>query len=290
MPRAGRDLEKLVALIERSMHGRDGVSIQSPAMLPDRDTGEMREHDVVIRFQHAHFQLVVAIECRDRASKIGSPAVEGFWAKCQKTGVNSGVFVSSSGFTSPALKKAAAYNIRCLSLSDAEQFDWCQCGGAWLIQPEILEGQIDCLAAKPIASPYKIYTNEGNEFTAEHAGQVAGAELIKVIPLGTVGGPHKQLITFGPQQGYVIGADGKRQDIIGMNFWLIYRVNHTFLPFRYHSYADDAAGSEINTSASTTFDIGDVSARLTLLKQPNEGIRVWISHAPREKNKDDSII
>lgn len=287
MPRRGRDLEKLIALIERSTHGADQVSIRSPAMLPDSDTGKPREHDVVIEFDHKHFQVRVGIECRDRRAKVGAPAIEGFWAKCQRTGINQGVVVSSSGFSDGALKKAQGYNIRCLSLRDAEGFDWCECGGVWFIQPEILEGRMDCVAAEPIESPYKVFTAEGVEFTAEHAGRVAATELQKVIPEGTVGGPHRQLITFGRQQGYVVGADGKRQDILGLKLWLIYRVNQSFLPFQYHRYVDDISGDEIGTSAFTQFDIGDVSARLMLHQRGDEGVSVMLSHERRDDRAID---
>lgn len=282
MPRAGRDLEKLVALIEQSTHGNDRVSVRSPLRISDIDTGKPREHDVVIEFRHDHLRLTVALECRDRTARVGSPAVEAFWAKCLKTGINSGVIVSSSGFSAPALKKAAGYNIRCLSLTEAEGFHWCECGGIWFTQPEIIEGQLDCLADEPITTPYKIYTDEGNEFTPQHASRIAGAELSKVLPPGTTGGPHKQLIIFGPQSGYVVGNDGKCQKITAMYLRLIYRVNQSFLPFRYHRYADDAAGNEISAAASAEFVAGDVAARLMLLKQPDGGIRLTVSHAPRD--------
>jgi len=281
MPKAGRDLETLVALIERSIHGTNGVSVHSPLHLPDIDTGDMREHDVVIEFQHGHHRLTIALECRDRTSKVGSPAVEAFWAKCLKTGIHSGIIVSASGFSKPALEKARRFNIQCLSLAEAEGYDWCECGGIWFVQPEILEGQLDCVAVEPIAAPYKIFTDEGNEFTARHAGRIASTELSKVIPEGTIGGPHKHLITYGPQSGYVIGSDGKRQTIQAMHLWLIYQVNYRFLPFRYLRYANDETGTAIGETASVDFVIGNFDARLILVKQPDDRIKLAVSHKRR---------
>lgn len=282
MPRLGRDLEKLVELIERRIHGNAEAIISSPAFLTDADTGERREHDIVIDFKHQHLQLRVAIECKDRKSKVGSPTIEGFWAKCQKTGVNSGIVVSSSGFSAPALKKAEHFNIRCLSLSEAEGFDWCLCTGIFLSEPKIIDGLVECIAAEQITCPYKIYTSDNVEFTSQAAGRLASMELQKLLPLGVAGGPYKQIIELGPQDGYVVGFDGKRQDILAMNLWLIYRVGQHFLPFNFHRYTDENSGDEISTTAITSFKIGNVHAQVMLLNREYKGIDVSITHSSND--------
>ena len=123
MGRQGKSLEKLVANLERALADEKITAIDSPKFLIDRITSERREHDVVLTIQQAHHEVLVAIECRDRARPVGVPQVEAFNAKCLDTGVNQGIIVSSSGFYGTALKKAEHLGIRCLDIEEAESFD-----------------------------------------------------------------------------------------------------------------------------------------------------------------------
>jgi hypothetical protein len=68
--------------------------------------------------------MVIAIECRDHSRPITVNQVEGFWAKCQDTGVAHGIMVSSKGFYKSARQKAVHLGIRCLDLEEAVAFDW----------------------------------------------------------------------------------------------------------------------------------------------------------------------
>lgn len=105
---SGKDLERLVAMLERLLLGDQAV-IESPSRrLIDRDTGKRREHDVLIIFDQAHHQIITAIECRDRSRPVGVPEVEAFADKCSRTGVHCGAIVSSTGFRKSALTKATA--------------------------------------------------------------------------------------------------------------------------------------------------------------------------------------
>lgn len=78
----GKALEILVASLEKALAENQNVTVHSPVRLPDRTTGKLREHDVVVEFKEGHHSLLVAIECRDRSRPIGVPQVEAFWAKC----------------------------------------------------------------------------------------------------------------------------------------------------------------------------------------------------------------
>lgn len=277
MPRRGRDLEKLAASIERQLNGAEDITVHSPAFLTDTDTGERREHDVLIVVRRNHHELKIGLECRDRKAKVDSADVGAFCEKCQTTGINSGVIVSSSGFTRPALEKAEKKSIRCLTLAQAEQFNWCHCQTFVFQQPEILEGLFECVAADEIARPYKVFREDDTEFTGSDAGKIAINELKKAIPIGTMGGPHKHLITYGPQPGYVIGADGKRQDILGVNIWLMYKMNDRLIPLQFHQYADAQSGGEITTAVTATFDVAGHSAQLMMIKNPDESISVTMT-------------
>ncbi|GAM99780.1 hypothetical protein U91I_03435 [alpha proteobacterium U9-1i] len=124
MARPGEQFQNFVAMLERTLNPIDGVEVHSPYHLRDRDTGELREHDVVIIRTTHHDRHLTAVECRDRSRKVTVNEVEGFANKCQHTGVHHGVIVAAKGFTKSARAKAAAQNISCVELAAAERFSW----------------------------------------------------------------------------------------------------------------------------------------------------------------------
>lgn len=122
--KTGRSLEKLVAYLERHFADSDTVIVESPKRLPDKTTGKLREHDVVLTVTSAHHKILVAVECRDRSRPVGVPQIEAFAKKCSETLIDKGVMVSPCGFTSTAMPKSKALNIRCLSLDQVESLPW----------------------------------------------------------------------------------------------------------------------------------------------------------------------
>ncbi|MCA9501247.1 MAG: hypothetical protein KC588_18800 [Nitrospira sp.] len=84
----GTSLEQLIRSLERALSPKKDIKIESPKRFPDKTTGKLREHDVVLTVEHGHHPLIIAIECRDRSRPITVDQVEGFWAKCQHTGIN----------------------------------------------------------------------------------------------------------------------------------------------------------------------------------------------------------
>lgn len=124
MAKPGEPFQNFVAMLERMFAPVGGAEVRSPHYLRDRDTGELREHDVVIIRTTHHDRHVTAVECRDRSRKVTVNDVEGFANKCQHTGVHHGVIVAAKGFTKPARVKAAAQNISCVELAAVERFSW----------------------------------------------------------------------------------------------------------------------------------------------------------------------
>lgn len=120
----GRSLEKLVAYLERYLAAPGTVIVESPKRMPDKTTGKLREHDVVLTVTSGHHTILVAVECRDRSRPVGVPQIEGFAKKCSETLIDKGVIVSPCGFTSTALLKSKALGIKCLSLDDVNAFPW----------------------------------------------------------------------------------------------------------------------------------------------------------------------
>lgn len=96
----------------------------SPLRLPDKDTGRLREHDVVIIRRTHHGPNLTAIQCSDQGREVGVPQIEAFAKKCEKTGIHHGIVVAANGFTSTARIKAKALNLTCMELAEAESFEW----------------------------------------------------------------------------------------------------------------------------------------------------------------------
>lgn len=120
----GRSLEHLVEVLEKALSTDPAITIQSPCRLRDKVTGQLREHDVVIKSVHGHHHVSIAIECRDRSRLVTVEQIEAFHQKCLHTGINIGVIVSTKGFCSTAREKANHYDIRCLTLAEAKSLSW----------------------------------------------------------------------------------------------------------------------------------------------------------------------
>lgn len=122
--RSGKQLERLVTMLEKMLAGSTATIEARSRRLRDRDTGRLREHDVLITWDHGHHQITTAIECRDRKRPVGVPDVEAFADKCASTGVHNGVIVSATGFSQSARNKAEVRAIGCMKLEEVERFDW----------------------------------------------------------------------------------------------------------------------------------------------------------------------
>ena len=65
MPRKGRDLEKLVALLEKNL-GPKGVSVKSPDYIDGCKSKSKREVDVSLRSCIGSSEILIIVECRNR--------------------------------------------------------------------------------------------------------------------------------------------------------------------------------------------------------------------------------
>lgn len=122
--RPGEKLQRLVKAIEEALSGDEHTTIESPAFVADRKTGALREHDVLIIRRTPHRTFVTAIECKDHSRPVGITIVEAFKTKCDDTGIDKGVIVSSRGFTATASQKAKIFGIDCLTLEQANLQEW----------------------------------------------------------------------------------------------------------------------------------------------------------------------
>ena len=104
----GRFLEILVARLQTALHPVS-ASIQSPGMLSEivlEGRTRPREFDILITYNVADYQVRVACEVKEWKRPVGISEIQAFNAKCSACGVDRRIFVSASGFTADAIKRA----------------------------------------------------------------------------------------------------------------------------------------------------------------------------------------
>jgi hypothetical protein len=122
---AWREFEKLIARIEQAM-APSGAEVRSPDHIPDKVTGQLREVDASVRYKVGTCPILITIECRDRNSIQDVQWIEQLVEKKRSVGAAMTVAVSSSGFSEPAVKKAAASGIEIRTLAEVAPDEFVQ--------------------------------------------------------------------------------------------------------------------------------------------------------------------
>ena len=122
MAKTGKRFEELVSWIEQCLH--DTAKVTPNAKLPDKDTGKLRQIDVLIELEDGPTKILIMVEARDRSRKFGVPALEALVTKRDSVGVDAACIVSSEGFTKTALEKAPKHRIRTFTFEGAKNYDW----------------------------------------------------------------------------------------------------------------------------------------------------------------------
>jgi hypothetical protein len=267
-PPPGRDFQDLVAAIERSLAPLDHT-ITSPMRVPDHDSGQLREHDVVVDIRSGRHPFRIAIEARDRGRKVGSGDVEGFRAKCERTGIDRAIIVSSRGFTEPALKKANADNIGCQTLKSTQAFDWC--GAA-----DIAKYRHDAIGAPHFhldigedftGGPAEVLGPDGAPWSKEAQQATANAWLseIPIEDADADGSVQTRKIRCEDTKLTVVHPDGRHLAVRSVTATLSYRVSKDTVPIRFHSYRTEA-GAEVQCDVASA-DIGGIVGRMVMTRE-----------------------
>jgi hypothetical protein len=264
--RPGENLQRLVRALEQATNNAPDIQVESPKRLPDKDTGQLREHDVVLTFSLSHHSMVMALECRDRSRKVGVPDVEAFRKKCDRTGVHRAIMVSSKGFTKTALTKAEAMEIGCLGLEEVDRFNWCEAPGVELRQRDLLEGPPwEIATAEPCDGELQIYDNEGRALDAAAFSSMAQAAL-NLRPPDVIERQDFEARTnpvmcsfrnHGAASFYLIDRNGRHVPLTRMVFHVIYKMRYSLIPFSFRQYIDHAKGTQLYTAAFASIDQGD---------------------------------
>ena len=124
MPKRTNPFQQLVHLIEGQLVSHEATVTESREFI-DQVTEQPREVDIVIETKVGTHPFVIGIECVDRNRPMDAPWIEQIHNKHQDLGdIDKTIVVSKSGFTKPALKKAAQRKIEALTLNEAQESDW----------------------------------------------------------------------------------------------------------------------------------------------------------------------
>jgi hypothetical protein len=286
--RPGLKFQNFIAKLERVLQDADGVRIYSPFRLRDKDTGRLREHDVIISRATHHGHLLTAVECRDRSRKVAVAEVEAFAKKCERTGVHQGVIVASKGFAATARAKAAALNISCVDAPGVDSFPW--------IGTHILIGRVfnyidlggyvvlDDPSGRA-QEPYRLVDATGDEVCSQ-----AFADLIDLdqamnpdVPADV---PQKGVLQVEDGHFTVLDAEGQAFAVRRLTLHYTFVITETRRPFQLRRYQSGAADLEI---ASSHAGDDEAKAEFMLISSPTgmTGILTHHLHAnPRVKVGD----
>lgn len=271
----GRSLEMLVSALERVLGGRADVSVESPAFMPDRITGQLREHDVLITMKGSHHKSLIAIECRDRSRKITVNDIEAFGAKCRDTGVDQGVVVSPKGFANTAIKKAAFLNIRCLQLSEIDSLPWLLTPGInssvrvvhlieWTLVPAV------DLMPPPVK--FTILSKEGVPVETKTLEPFAMNEFQK-LQLDLDDCQAGMVSIHFPSVDLSLRDDsaGTIYPLAGAIAQIHFKIIEKFTPFHLVTYTESPSGEVITDAAIADMDIGDIRGKLMIVNNQERG-------------------
>ncbi|MGY4253618.1 hypothetical protein ACVI1L_000686 [Bradyrhizobium sp. USDA 4516] len=258
LERPGQRFHNLVAILERMFAHQDGVAVASSLRLPDKDTGRLREHDVVIIRRTHHGPNLTAIECRDQGRKVGVPQIEAFAKKCEKTGIHHGIVVAANGFTSTARAKAKALNLTCMELAEAESFEWIRTVTIVGLFHNFtaIEGRVRVMESEQkVANPSTVYTPDGTPYTGEGIQSL----IMDKLPPEARNRNIRQTLNgqiVAPMEGfYVIDALGQRFQVKDITFTYALEIEVTERPITLHCYAGESTALEI-ASGQISFACG----------------------------------
>lgn len=288
MAKSGKSLEQLVTSLEKVLGKNNDVVVESKKYLTDKTTGRKREHDVVLTINHAHHQVIVAIECRDRSRPIGVDQVEGFWKKCQDTGVDHGVIVSTKGFYNTARKKSDFLGIRCLDIEEVDSFDWILAQGMhkfinrllhheWVFYPE-KEGVAD-------KSNMEVLDTDGNLLTQENLTSNALTQLGRLLHNKTEAVEKDIINVKFPGDNLILknSDTGETTPVKYVIARLHYTIVDEFIPFKLVQYKD--ADEKITEAVVADLEFGDISGKFMVVgKQEDEKLVAFVPNKDKTPN------
>lgn len=113
--------ERLVAALHKKLDPNAKVSWDTKVK---GKGGNMRQIDVMVEGRVGSAPILLVVECKRYASKVGVELIDGFIGKLSDVGADKGVIVSKSGFTRDALQRAEHGGVIACVLRPAKDEDW----------------------------------------------------------------------------------------------------------------------------------------------------------------------
>jgi len=285
----GKALEQLVGIIEKAIAGNDNVTVEIDRKLADKITGEQRQFDVALTVRHQHHTVVIAIECRDKARPVGVADVEAFHTKCQHTGVNQGVIVSTSGFANTARTKADLLGIRCLDIEEVASFNWMLAEGMHVIEKKLLHHSWKFFPEKAGLvddSNMELLDDKGNTLNLAVLSANAQRVLNEQLPEQPPPTEQKELVMRVNGRGLTLrnSQTGATTPVRFGVVRLTYSVAHSIAPHRLVQYVEKADDKHITDAAVAEFQFGDRTMRMIIVYKAGEGGQIYLATAPAEKS------
>jgi hypothetical protein len=154
-----REFEQLVAQIQQGL--APDARVEHDVRLAGERTGEPRQVDVLLTQTIGQYTMRVAIDCKDYKTPVDVKGVEEFYGLVDDIGVNKGVLVSASGFTTTAKKRAKGLRIDLYRPVDTGDHKWKVKVGLPALC-EFVSARIGIQIATSSPMPFRISEHPGN--------------------------------------------------------------------------------------------------------------------------------
>ena len=283
--RAGKELERIVTHLETIKATEKGMVVESPKLIRDKTSGQMREHDVVITYP-SHHGVKVSLECKDWKRPVDSPAVEAFAIKCRDTDIQKGTMVSAAGFAEPAKAKAAAHGIGCFSLKEAIEFGWLAIDSMTMATRKLLAITFGMLPEDPETVNPKVqadvlaYDEDNKLVEFETLRDIIWSNFGNRVPYdySAPGEPIEKTITLGCE-GWSVSLDGKKPvPLKAIRCDVTYVVDTKEVPLSLLRYEDTQNGGTVSEAAIANLESEHFSGRLSLVTDSDGKTGIYLSN------------
>lgn len=283
MTRKGRDLEKLVAIIERALADNpETVVVESPKYLDDNSAGISREFDVVITSQQGPRTLLVGIECKDWKVPVDVLEVDGFITKARDCGVGRAIMVSSHGFTRAALVKAKSKSVDCLDLEKVESFPWLEARFFQLRYKKVIKDEwsigVDAVAGTDLQE-FHLYHKSGAEITSQILKRENLFPKLDALPFDEPYNQERELRVTFSATGCYAQRPGSDVSFPITEIHVDLRYLHVVepLPLDLHTYIDKNTGKKLTDAAVANVSAPGFAGKLAIIYDKEKGGSVVFS-------------
>ncbi len=250
-------LEILVAKIQQELS--PDAQVSHNVKVEGRETGELRQIDVLVRQKIGQYEMMIAIDCKDYKVPVDVKGVEQFHGLLEDVGAHKGALVCPKGFSHTAKKRAKRYNIDLYSPVDTDPHKW-QVKPAL---PMICDFRSAGLALGIRCSEPMPFQMEGDFFNVAKVYDGNGIELGTTLhttlrrwnsgEFPTEPGEHNDVLVFGDGETLVDNGYGQRIRVtLTVSLHVKQRLYFGYLPItKMRGLRDEQTGLVV-TNAFTT--------------------------------------